>query len=166
MSCGLRRSMRLPSRSSMNTLTKCAQRIDLVAALRIEPAAAADHAVAGRDRHVEPDLVRVGRALREQVAQLERADHGFQQVLLARLRASAPRAAAARSAGRRSRRLRARRTDRRASRPSGTPDGRRSTSGRSRSQATPVLAAGKRWLWTLSSVGAVEELGAEIARTA
>ena len=83
MSCGLRRSMRLPSRSSTKTLTKCDQ--GSTAPSVAQAAAAADHALAARDRDVEPDLVRVGRALGEGVAHLERAHHGLEQVALARL---------------------------------------------------------------------------------
>ena len=85
MSCGLRRSMRLPSLSSMNTLTKCDHGSTSLSLLRIDGSAAADDPVAGSHRHVEPDFVGVDRPLRKQVPHLQRADDRLQQIFSARL---------------------------------------------------------------------------------
>ena len=59
--------------------------VDLVPLLRIDAAAAADDAVAGGHRDVEPDLVGVGGALREQVAELQGPDDRLEEVRLPRL---------------------------------------------------------------------------------
>ena len=95
MSCGLRRLMRLPLRSSMSTLTKCAHwSTGPVSSGLASRAVAADHLAASGRREVDPDLVRIDRALREVVAQVERADDDFDQVRLARLQLAAVPAAA------------------------------------------------------------------------
>ena len=60
---------------------KCASRIDRAVVERAAPAD--DPAAAGRG-DVEPDLVGVGGALRERVADLERADDGLEQIGRAR----------------------------------------------------------------------------------
>ena len=59
--------------------------VDLLALRCIEATAAADHPVARTDRHIQPDLVGVGRSLREQMAKFERADHRLDEIFLARL---------------------------------------------------------------------------------
>ena len=56
-------------------------RIDF--AIRSQPATAADDPAAAGDFRVDPDFVRVSRALSERMAELERAHDGFEQILLA-----------------------------------------------------------------------------------
>ena len=68
----------------------------------VEPTASADDLVIRSSPDVHPDLVGVRRALGEEVAHLDRADHRLEQVASARARATAPRVVAAPSARRRS----------------------------------------------------------------
>ena len=58
--------------------------VDLVARLGIDAAAAADHLAIAFECDVEPNLVGVNGALRKQVPERQRANHGLQQVGAAR----------------------------------------------------------------------------------
>src|SRR5690606_14728615 len=51
-------------------------RIDVAAV--VEPTAPSDDAIAGLDGHIEPDVVRVARSLREVMADLQRADEDLE----------------------------------------------------------------------------------------
>ena len=63
-------------------IDEVAARINLPAV--VQGAAAADRLSATGDGHVEPDLVRVDRALGEGVAQFQRADHDVEEIVSAR----------------------------------------------------------------------------------
>src|SRR5690606_14769532 len=53
-------------------------RIDVAAV--VEPTAPSDDAIAGLDGHIEPDVVRVARSLREVMADLQRADEDLEKI--------------------------------------------------------------------------------------
>ena len=60
--------------------------VDLVAGFCIHAAAAADDLAVALERDVEPDLVGVDGSLGEEMAEGQRADHGFQQVVASLLK--------------------------------------------------------------------------------
>ena len=78
MSCTLRRSIRRPCAVEHVDVDEVRPRIDL--AVGVDGAAAADDAAAALRRQLEPDLVRVGRALREVVADLQGPHDRFEQI--------------------------------------------------------------------------------------
>ncbi len=165
MSCGLRRSIAIAFAVEHEDVDEMRPGIDFAA--RVDAAASADRLRPPlRDRiHFEPNFVRVDGPFGERMAQLERAHHRFQEILLARLqrgnfgrdraRASGPSIVAALSQCR---------TYRPASRLSRTPARPPTVRARCSSTASPVLAAGNSVIVHAQLFGAVEELGPEVVR--